>query len=144
MPNSDLVRELLHTKKRQEDTYEQLKATIGDSLISWDIEMVGPEVTASQASSFLPSVINEDMFRLEMTERLPSGSLTSRSVSVTMDNSLSPSHTLVQIVCQDHKGLLYDIMRTLKDYNIQVYLVSLFLCFMCIKVDALILLLNPS
>jgi UTP:GlnB (protein PII) uridylyltransferase len=56
---------------------------------------------------------------LEMPDELPS-SLTSTSVSVNMDNSLSPGHTLVQIVCQDHKGLLYDIMRTLKDYNIQV------------------------
>ncbi|KAK6147062.1 hypothetical protein DH2020_017974 [Rehmannia glutinosa] len=40
--------------------------------------------------------------------------------SISMDNLLSPSHTLVQIVCHDHKGLLYDVMRTLKDYNIQI------------------------
>ncbi|KAJ0970156.1 hypothetical protein J5N97_023033 [Dioscorea zingiberensis] len=37
-----------------------------------------------------------------------------------MDNSLSPAHTLIQIVRPDHKGLHYDIMRTLKDYNIQI------------------------
>lgn len=37
-----------------------------------------------------------------------------------MDNSLSPTYTLIQLHCFDHKGLLYDIMRTLKDYNIQV------------------------
>ncbi|KAL5743009.1 hypothetical protein ACOSP7_029741 [Xanthoceras sorbifolium] len=115
------TRELLHTKKRQEDTCEQLKGIMGDSMISCDIEMVGPEIAAcSLASSSLPSAITEDMFRLEMPEELPSGSLTTNRVSVTMDNSLSPSHTLVQIVCQDHKGLLYDIMRTLKDYNIQI------------------------
>ncbi|KAK2654927.1 hypothetical protein Ddye_007979 [Dipteronia dyeriana] len=115
------TRELLHTKKRQDDTYEQLKDIMGDSMISCDIEMVGPEITAcSQASSFLPPAITEDMFRSEIPEEYPSGSLTSNSVSVTVDNSLSPSHTLVQIVCQDHKGLLYDIMRTLKDYNIQI------------------------
>jgi hypothetical protein len=83
--------------------------------------MVVPEITAcSQTSSFLPSAITEDMFDLEMPDELPSGILTSDNVSITMDNSLSPAHTLVQIVCQDHKGLLYDIMRTLKDYNIQV------------------------
>lgn len=84
--------------------------------------MVGPEITAcSQTSSFLPSAITEDTFNMEMPNELPSGIVTSDSISVTMDNSLSPAHTLVQIVCQDHKGLLYDIMRTLKDYNIQVY-----------------------
>jgi len=37
-----------------------------------------------------------------------------------MDNSLSPVHTLIQIQCVDHKGLLYDIMRTLKDCSIQI------------------------
>ncbi|KAL4605564.1 hypothetical protein ACB092_09G038600 [Castanea dentata] len=115
------TRELLHTKKRQEDTCGRLNDVLGDAVISCDIEMVGPEITAcSQTSSFLPSAIPEDMFNLEMPDELPSGIKTSESVSVTMDNSLSPAHTLVQIVCHDHKGLLYDIMRTLKDYNIQI------------------------
>ncbi|GMP89270.1 hypothetical protein CsSME_00040918 [Camellia sinensis var. sinensis] len=43
-----------------------------------------------------------------------------KNASVTADNSLSPAHTLLQIQCIDHKGLLYDIMRTLKDCNIQI------------------------
>lgn len=58
--------------------------------------------------------------KLEMLDPQKSGPAPSHNVTITMDNSLSPAHTLVQIVCQDHKGLLYDIMRTLKDYNIQV------------------------
>ncbi|KAK7826943.1 ACT domain-containing protein ACR10 [Quercus suber] len=115
------TRELLHTKKRQEDTSGRLNDVLGDVVISCDIEMVVPEITAcSQTSSFLPSAIKEDMFSLEMPDELPSGIKTSESVSITMDNSLSPAHTLVQIICHDHKGLLYDIMRTLKDYNIQI------------------------
>lgn len=116
-------RELLHTKKRQEDTHSHLKAVLGDAMISCDITMVGPEVTAcSQAPAFLPSTITGEIFGSEIEDRPPSGSQqVSSNISVTMDNSLSPAHTLVQIVCHDHKGLLYDIMRTLKDYNIQVY-----------------------
>ncbi|XP_041025253.1 ACT domain-containing protein ACR10 [Juglans microcarpa x Juglans regia] len=115
------TRELLHTKKRQDETRVCLNDVLGDVIISCDIEIVGPGITAcSQTSSFLPSAITEDMFDLEVPTKLPTGILTSHSVSVTMDNSLSPAHTLVQIVCQDHKGLLYDIMRTLKDYNIQI------------------------
>ncbi|XWS66823.1 hypothetical protein CRYUN_Cryun05aG0234000 [Craigia yunnanensis] len=115
------TRELLHTKKGQEETYKALGDVMQDAVISCNIEKVGPEITAcSQASPFLPSAITEDIFHLEMSNELPSVSLTSNNVSVTMDNSLSPAHTLVQIVCQDHKGLLYDIMRTLKDYNIQI------------------------
>lgn len=90
-------------------------------MISCDIEMVVPEITeCSQAASFLPSAITEDFFQKEMPTNQPNGLSTSKSVSVKMDNMLSPAHTLVQISCQDHKGLLYDIMRTLKDYNIQV------------------------
>ncbi|CAN6716129.1 unnamed protein product [Malus baccata var. baccata] len=115
------TRELMHTKKRREEVYDYLKEVMGDAMISCEIETVGPEITAcTQASSFLPTAITEDMFDLEMPKELRSGSLTSKSVSVTMDNTLSPGHTLVQIICIDHKGLLYDIMRTLKDYNIQI------------------------
>lgn len=78
--------------------------------------MVGPEITAcSQGTSFLSDAVTEGMFNVEM---LHTAAL--KCPSITMDNSLSPSHTLLQLVCQDHKGLLYDVMRTLKDYNIQV------------------------
>lgn len=114
------TRELLHTKKRQEETRDHLGAFIGDVMISCDIDLVGSEIaTCSQGSSFLPSAITEDMFSLELSHEQQSGSSTA-NVSVTADNALSPSHTLVQIACQDHKGLLYDIMRTLKDYNVQI------------------------
>ncbi|CAL0326782.1 unnamed protein product [Lupinus luteus] len=115
------TRELLHTKKRKDDTIEQLTAILKDALINIDIELVGPEIRAcSQASSFLPPSITEDIFDLDLPDSARSGTFTSDSVSVVMDNSLSPAHTLVQIMCHDHKGLLYDIMRTLKDYNIQI------------------------
>ncbi|KAL3536226.1 hypothetical protein ACH5RR_004687 [Cinchona calisaya] len=115
------TRELLHTKKRQLDTYDHLKEVMGDAMISCDIEMVGPEATAcSQGPSFLPHEITDGMFNVEMLEEQESRCLAPDRVSITMDNLLSPAHTLVQIVCQDHKGLLYDIMRTLKDYNIQI------------------------
>ncbi|KAF9673114.1 hypothetical protein SADUNF_Sadunf11G0115000 [Salix dunnii] len=114
------TRELLHTNKRKEDTCDHLRAVMGNSMISCDIEMVGLESTACSAeSSFLPTAITENILPLQMPDEAPS-SRTSTNVSVIMDNLLSPAHTLVQIVCQDHKGLLYDIMRTLKDYNIQI------------------------
>ncbi|QHN84166.1 hypothetical protein S245_054186 [Arachis hypogaea] len=114
------TRELLHTPKRRDDTIQQLTDTLKDALISIEIELVGPEIAAcSQASSFLPTAITEDIFNLELPDPGRGGVFTSDSISIVMDNLLSPSHTLVQIMCQDHKGL-YDIMRTLKDYNIQI------------------------
>ncbi|KAA3481586.1 ACT domain-containing protein ACR10-like isoform X1 [Gossypium australe] len=115
------TRELLHTKERQGETILHLKTALGDILESCEIESAGEEITAcSQGTSFLPSAITEDMFSLELPARHPGGLLASDPISVTVDNSLSPSHTLIQILCQDHKGLIYDTMRTLKDYNIQV------------------------
>ncbi|KAJ8759171.1 hypothetical protein K2173_004178 [Erythroxylum novogranatense] len=116
------TRELLHTEKRQEETIRYLRDILGDALISCEIESVGAEVTAcSQDSSFLPSSVIEDMFSLEFPQHdyHRSGFLAPNSISVMVDNNLSRSCTLVQILCKDHKGLIYDIMRTLKDYNIQ-------------------------
>ncbi|KAE9465492.1 hypothetical protein C3L33_02614, partial [Rhododendron williamsianum] len=113
------TREQMHTKKRQDDTHDYLQDVLGDAMLSCEIEMVGPEITAcSQGHSFLPPAITDDKLNSDIDER-QRGSPPS-SVSIDMDNSLSPSHTLVQIVCQDHKGLLYDLMRILKDYNIQI------------------------
>ncbi|KAL8508737.1 hypothetical protein ACS0TY_016093 [Phlomoides rotata] len=113
------TRELLHTKKRKEDTYDHLKAILGDTTVSCEIELVGPEITSCcQDPRFLWDALSEDMFNVDLS--VQNESIAFRCPSITMDNLLSPSHTLVQIVCQDHKGLLYDVMRTLKDYNIQI------------------------
>ncbi|KAK4799740.1 hypothetical protein SAY86_025105 [Trapa natans] len=115
------TRELLHTRKRKDDAIDRLKSAIGDAMISCEIERVGSEVAAcSQAASFLPSAITDYVFQREIPAKLLDGLITTEDISVKMDNLLSPSHTLVQIICQDHKGLLYDIMRTMKDFNIQI------------------------
>ncbi|KAL0358623.1 UNVERIFIED_CONTAM: ACT domain-containing protein ACR10 [Sesamum angustifolium] len=116
---SRLMKELLQTSKRREETIKSLKVVLGDTMMSCDIEVAAPEVT-SCLQSFLPSSVSEDIFSLPLSGELSSGVLASDSVSIIVDNALSPSHTLVQIFCQDHKGLIYDIMRTLKDYNIQI------------------------
>ncbi|KAE8670666.1 ACT domain-containing protein ACR9 [Hibiscus syriacus] len=115
------TRDLLHTRERQSQTIFHLKIALGEILVSCEIESAGLEITTfSQGTLFLPSSVTEDMFNLELPAGHPSGLLTSNPISVTVDNTLSPSHTLIQILCQDHKGLIYDTMRTLKDYNIQV------------------------
>lgn len=93
---------------------DRLSTVLGDAMITCEIELADREVAAC-SQSFLPSSVTEDMFSLELP-----GVLASNIVSIEVDNSLSPSHTLVQVFCKDHKGLIYDIMRTLKDYNIQV------------------------
>uniref|UniRef100_A0A0D9XH30 ACT domain-containing protein ACR n=1 Tax=Leersia perrieri TaxID=77586 RepID=A0A0D9XH30_9ORYZ len=111
-------RELLHTKNRREETYEKLQSVLGDSLTSCEIESATEEMSSClQASALLPHSAVEQMFNVEVVEEQ---SRSCGSLSVAMDNSLSPVHTLIQIQCGDHKGLVYDIMRTLKDCNIQI------------------------
>lgn len=90
-------------------------------MMSCEIELIGPEIAAtSQGPLFLPSAITEGISSLDLPDGNLSGSLFSKPISVSVDNLLSPSHTLIDIHCQDHKGLLYDIMKTLKDCDIQV------------------------
>lgn len=120
-----LIRDQLHTKDRKHELLDQLMTVVGDSMIDCSIELANTEVSAHfQAAPILPSLLTEDMFNLELPEPLAKSTML-KDLSITMDNSLSPAHTLVQINCQEHKGLLYDIMRTLKDYNIQVLVGSL-------------------
>lgn len=78
------------------------------------------------------------MFQRQLSSELFDGLIKSENVSIKVDNLLSPSHTLVQISSQEHKGILYDIMRTLKDFNIQVLfgfweLKVLFLLLLCLS-----------
>ncbi|KAK8936396.1 hypothetical protein KSP39_PZI013028 [Platanthera zijinensis] len=116
------TRELLHTRKRKEETKDHLKSILGDSMTSCEIEPTSGEITTYlQASPFLPPEISEEIFNLELPKELLKGSHYKPYVpNVTVDNSLSPGHSLIQIICHDHKGLLYDVMRVLKDYNIQL------------------------
>ncbi|KAL4190997.1 hypothetical protein AMTRI_Chr07g27400 [Amborella trichopoda] len=117
-PQVYLLKELMHTKKRQLDTCEQLRAVLGESVIQCEIEPADPEMGGHQCSSFILPAIPDELLNVDDEEPSPLDKL--NHLSVTVDNSLRPSHTLIQILCRDHKGLLYDIMRTLKDYNIQI------------------------
>ncbi|KAJ6820143.1 ACT domain-containing protein ACR9-like [Iris pallida] len=115
--------ELLHTKKRQDDTCERLNAVLGESCISCELQLIE---SFQQGFSSLPPDIADELFRPEISEgdagsqAISSDMSKLKKVNVVMDNSLSPSQTLLQIHCVDQKGLLYDIMRTLKDCNIQI------------------------
>ncbi|XP_042458239.1 ACT domain-containing protein ACR10-like isoform X1 [Zingiber officinale] len=115
------TRELLHTQSRREDACNRLRAILGDSMCSCEIELASEEIASClQASSSLPPSITEDMLTLEIQDESSNAVPQSSFLSVSVDNSLSHAHSLIQIQCYDHKGLLYDIMRTLKDYNMQV------------------------
>ncbi|THU70078.1 hypothetical protein C4D60_Mb08t21260 [Musa balbisiana] len=115
--------ELLHTKERQDETCERLIAVLGESVNRCEIQLAED---FQQGVSSLPPVAAEELFSLELcdgefcSQALSPDMKRLKKANVNIDNSLSPSHTLLQIQCVDQKGLLYDIMRTLKDCDIQI------------------------
>lgn len=113
-------RELLHTKKRQDDTCARLLAVLGEFNVICEIQLAGPEYRSQQGCSSLSPEIAEELFGSELLDN-KSNMTKLENGTITVDNFLSPAHTLLQIQCLDQKGLFYDIMRTSKDCNIQVF-----------------------
>ncbi|KAH7560887.1 hypothetical protein JRO89_XS10G0133700 [Xanthoceras sorbifolium] len=120
------ARELLHTKPRQDETCEQLHAVLGESCISCELQLAGPEYECRQGVSALSPMVADELFRFELSDKeiraqaLSPDMTKLKKANVMIDNSLSPAHMLLQIHCVDQKGLFYDILRTLKDCNIQI------------------------
>lgn len=123
---SILSREMLHTKKRRDEICEHLMAALGDYCITCEIQLAGPEYESLQGFSPLPPAITKELFNYELSDdEAPDRTLSPdmkafEKANVTVDNSLSPAHTLLQIQCVDQKGLFYDILRISKDCNIKV------------------------
>ncbi|GMH12763.1 hypothetical protein Nepgr_014604 [Nepenthes gracilis] len=117
--------DLLHTKERQEVTCEQLRFVLGESCTGCELQLADSHYESQVISSISPTVA-EELFRSGHLEEechmqvLSPDMTILKKVSISVDNSLSPCHTLLQIHCVDHKGLLYDIVRTLKDCDIQI------------------------
>lgn len=118
--------DLLHTKERQDETLKQLHDVLGESCISCELQLADPVYESHRGIPSLSPVVAEELFtcallnKETLSQALSPDMTKLKESNVTMDNSLSPAHTLLQIHCADHKGLLYDIMRTLKDCNIKI------------------------
>ncbi|XP_076918841.1 ACT domain-containing protein ACR9-like [Bidens hawaiensis] len=118
--------ELLHAKKRRDDACDKLLAVLGESCTSVDILSAGYKNDSVPRISSLSQTAAAEIFQSEITEKQELSQSLSPDVkklkhaTVMIDNSLSPAHSLLQINCVDHKGFLYDIMRILKDFDIQI------------------------
>lgn len=84
--------------------------------MSCELELAGPELESVQRFSSLSPVAADELFGLDGSDV----SSSSNKAVLTVDNQLSPAHTLLQIHCVDQKGLFYDILRTSKDCDVHV------------------------
>lgn len=110
--------DLLHTKIRREETCEHLNDVLGECCISCELQLAGPEYESQKSFSSLSEAIAEELFSCELSNKEEQSK--AKRATVAVDNYLSPAHTLLQIQCLDQKGLIYDILRTSKDCNIQI------------------------
>ncbi|CAI9273537.1 unnamed protein product [Lactuca saligna] len=108
--------ELLHTKIRREETCEHLSAVLGGCCITCELEVAGTEYDVQQGHSCISETVAQELFGgYEVDVDRPQS-----EASITVDNLLSPTHTLLQIRCLDQKGLVYDIFKISKDCNIRI------------------------
>ncbi|KAF5959445.1 hypothetical protein HYC85_000654 [Camellia sinensis] len=118
--------DLLHTKERQSDTREHLSDVLGEDCICCELQPAGPEYEGQQGFSSLSEAVAEELFSSELSNKEACSQALSpdmkkvKTTNVTIDNFMSPAHTLLQIQCVDQKNVVYDILRTSKDCNIQI------------------------
>ena len=104
---------------------------LGESCISCELKLAGPEYECHHGISSLSPAVAEELFRFELSDKetrsqaLSPDMMKLKKANVVVENSLSPAHTLLQIHFVDHKGLFYDVWRTLKDCNIKVFCIVL-------------------
>ncbi|CAL1387314.1 unnamed protein product [Linum trigynum] len=114
--------QLLHTKERQDDTCRYLLNVFKDNCIDCEMQVAGPQYETLRAFSSIPEAVAEELFNPDLFEMDSGEQLGEKKekATITVDNQLSPAHTLLQIECVDQKGLFYDILRTSKECNIGV------------------------
>ncbi|CAK9872048.1 unnamed protein product [Sphagnum jensenii] len=118
----------LPLKKRAEEVGDQLKELLGSSFSHSEFSEASPGIGDLTCAPLAPMVAN-DVFaavpapietEMDRSQGGPHTSLGGEETVVTVDNSISPVHTLLQVTCKNRKGLVYDCLRTLRDVNLQV------------------------
>jgi predicted amino acid-binding ACT domain protein len=122
---TDNSMDMLHTKNRREETCDHLIHVLGEDCISCELQLAGPEYESLQGFSALSQAVAEELFNCQVSpsnkeSRSASDTKSKKGATITVDNVMSPAHTLLQIQCLDQKGLVYDILRTSKDCSIQI------------------------
>ncbi|KAF5799950.1 putative [Protein-PII] uridylyltransferase [Helianthus annuus] len=113
----------LQTNYTREETREHLRVTLGECCISCELQLAGPEYDIQEGHSCISEEVAEELFSSEMEDQphtIRDKVSKVDKASITVDNRLSPTHTLLQIQCLDQKGLIYDVLKIFKDCDIRV------------------------
>ncbi|CAG9467632.1 unnamed protein product [Pedinophyceae sp. YPF-701] len=78
-------------------------------------QVLGVQAGRRRQASY-PGALSEAGIALEPSD----GLAPARDVTVAVDNGISAEHTVVHVRCPDRKGLLYDILRVLKDADVSI------------------------
>lgn len=100
---------------------EHLSELLGDTCTHCEINPAGPECGGLQCYP-LPVSVTEDLLQEDGSPVEKDKSRGGQHANVRIDNSTSPVHSLLQVTCKSRKGLLYDCLRTMKDFNYQVHI----------------------
>lgn len=110
--------DLLHTKERRDETCEHLSGVLGECCISCELQLAGPEYESQQRFFSISQEIADELFSCELSTKEDLSN--DKKAVITVDNLMSPAHTLLQIQCLDQKALIYDILKISKDCNIRI------------------------
>lgn len=108
----------------------ELEEFLGDAYSVCEMTPAGPEYggldcfplpTSVSKEIFCddPAAFEQDHPRNEKKDHKRNKNPANRVV-VTVDNSTSSVHSLLQISCKTRKGLLYDCLRVVKDLHLKV------------------------
>lgn len=106
---------------RKDATCNRIAASLGEYCISCELQLAGPEFESHHTFSSLPETIAEELLNHNSSSLEVDVKITKvNKPTITIDKTLSPTHTLLQIQCIDQKGLIYDVLRMSKDCDIKV------------------------
>jgi len=123
------------SKERMAEVKRKMEEFFGDAYSFYQISSAGSEDGVLDCFP-LPTSVTEEIFwdyppTFEQDgTRSEKGYIKNRNLSnrvvVTIDNSTSPAHSLLQISCKSRKGLLYDCLRIVKNLNLKVSVIGSF------------------
>lgn len=119
-------RDELSSQHRVEEVCDRIREVFGDPETEMNCVLEGkvPAPNGLALSTAMPTTVEEyllpEKLRDIWSDKLIPAEKVVSTVDVTVDNSMSPAHSLLQIKAKDRKGLLYDCLRLLKDHRLQV------------------------